>query len=252
MQVQAISQGLLVWRIFLPLFIFIPLSTMQSGHRVVLSNGHICPVLYATLAHAGYFPKEELHRLREFGAMLQGHPHRDFLPALETSSGPLGSGLSQGVGMAIGLKMDDLPNQVYVLASDGEQECGNTWEAAMLAGKHKLENLTLVIDRNNIQIDGMTEEVMPLEPLPDKYRAFGWHVLEINGHDFHEIVNAFETARAIYEKPVCIIAHTIPGRGVSFMEFKYPWHSKSFNKDEATEALRQLRTMGGKVTSEHE
>jgi transketolase len=220
--------------------------------RLILSNGHICPVLYATMAHAGYFPREELKKLRMFGSPLQGHPHRDFLPALETSSGPLGLGLSQGVGMALGFKMDGADNQVYVLASDGEQECGLTWEAAMLAGKNKLSNLTLLIDRNNIQISGMTEEVMPLEPLGDKYRAFGWHVLEINGHDFYAIVNAYEEARAIYEKPVCIIAHTIPGRGVSFMEFKYPWHSKSFSKDEAKNALDQLRTLSGKIASEHQ
>ena len=224
----------------------------EGRDRVILSNGHICPVLYASMAHAGYFPVEAMKKLRQFGAFLQGHPHREFLPSLETSSGPLGSGLSQGVGMALGLRIDDKSNEVYVLASDGEQECGQTWEAAMLAGKEKLANLTLVIDRNNIQIDGMTEEVMPLEPLGDKYRAFGWHVIDINGHDFHDIVNGFETARAVTEKPVCIIAHTIPGKGVSFMEFKYPWHSKTFTPDEAKRTLDELRTLGGKIASEHQ
>mgnify|MGYP001579147545 FL=1 len=220
--------------------------------RLILSNGHICPVQYATMAHAGYFPVEELKTLRKFGTRLQGHPHRQALPGIETTSGPLGSGLSQAVGMAIGLKMDEKTNQVFALLSDGEQECGQTWEAAMLAGKLKLDNITAIIDRNNIQIDGMTEDIMPLEPLKEKYEAFNWHVLEINGHDFHEIVNAVETARAIFEKPVVIIAHTIAGKGVDFMEFKYPWHSKVFKPEEAKEALRQLRTLQGKIQSEHQ
>lgn len=220
--------------------------------QLVLSNGHICPVQYAALAHAGYFPLAEFKTLRKFGSRLQGHPHRGSLPGVETTSGPLGSGLSQAVGMAIGFKIDEKKNQVYCLMSDGEQECGQTWEAAMLAGKLKLDNLTAIIDRNNIQIDGMTEDIMPLEPLRAKYEAFNWHVLEINGHDFQDINNAVETARAIYEKPVVIIAHTIPGKGVDFMEFKFPWHSKAFKPEEAKEALRELRTLGGKIRSEHE
>ncbi|MEK7560003.1 MAG: transketolase [Patescibacteria group bacterium] len=232
---------------------------LPERDRLILSNGHICPVQYAAMAHAGYFPVEELKTLRKFGTRLQGHPHRSALPGIETTSGPLGSGLSQAVGMAIGLKMDAAKNQalpagrqVYCLMSDGEQECGQTWEAAMLAGKLKLDNLTGIIDRNNIQIDGMTEDIMPLEPLKAKYEAFNWHVLEINGHDFHEIVNAVETAHAIYEKPVVIIAHTIAGKGVDFMEFQYPWHSKAFKPEEAKEALSQLRTLQGKIKSEHE
>ncbi|MDP3785170.1 MAG: transketolase [bacterium] len=229
--------------------------------RLVLSNGHICPVQYATLAHAGYFPVEELKTLRKFGTRLQGHPHRGALPGIETTSGPLGSGLSQAVGMAIGLKMDAKPNQVYCLMSDGEQEAGNTWEAAMLAGKLKLDNLTALIDRNNIQIDGMTEDIMPLEPLRAKYEAFNWHVLEINGHDFEEIANAFETARAIYEKPAVIIAHTIPGKGVPEIEFDYKWHGVPpgsgpedivKKQDQAKVFLERLRTLGGKIKSEHE
>jgi len=220
--------------------------------RLVLSNGHICPVQYAALAHAGYFPVEELKTLRKFGTRLQGHPHRGSLPGIETTSGPLGSGLSQAVGMAIGLKMDKRPNQVVALLSDAEHQAGQLWEAATLAGKLRLDNLTAIIDRNNIQIDGMTEDVMPLEPLGEKYEAFRWHVLEINGHDFEEIHNAFETARAIYEKPVVIIAHTIAGKGVDFMEFKYEWHSKVFKPEEAKEALSQLRTLGGKIQSEHQ
>lgn len=220
--------------------------------RVVLSNGHICPVLYSAMARSGYFPAEELKTLRKLGTRLQGHPHRASLPGLETTSGPLGSGLSQAVGMAIAAKMDKKKINVYALLSDGEQEAGQTWEAAMLAGKLKLDNLTAVIDRNNIQIDGMTEDIMPLEPLRQKYEAFNWHVIEINGHNFEEIVNAFETAKAVYEKPVLIMAYTIPGKGVDFMEFSYPWHSKTFTAEEVKSSLHQLRTLGGKIKSEHE
>lgn len=224
----------------------------EERDRVVLSNGHICPVLYAAMAHAGYFPVEELKTLRKFGTRLQGHPHRTVLPGIESTSGPLGSGLSQSVGMAIGFKMDSKPNQVYCLMSDAEQQTGNIWEAAMLAGKLRLDNLTGIIDRNNIQIDGMTEDIMPLEPLREKYEAFNWHVLEINGHDFHEIINAFETARGIYEKPVLIIARTVPGKGIPEIEFDYRWHGKSPKPDEAKKFLAELRTLGGKVRSEHE
>lgn len=224
----------------------------ENRDRLVLSNGHICPVQYAALARAGYFPVEELKTLRKFGTRLQGHPHRGALPGLETTSGPLGSGLSQAVGMAIAAKMDKKKNNIYCLMSDGEQECGQTWEAAMLGGKLKLDNLTGLIDRNNIQIDGMTEDIMPLESLRAKYEAFNWHVIEINGHSFEEIVNGFETAQAVYEKPVLIIAHVIAGKGVDFMEFSYPWHSKTFKPEEAQESLNQLRTLGGKIKSEHQ
>lgn len=227
--------------------------------RLVLSNGHICPVRYAAMARAGYFPLEELKTLRKLGTRLQGHPHRIALPGVETTSGPLGSGLSQAVGMAIAAKMDGSTSSpqakkfnIYCLMSDAEQQAGQTWEAVMLAGKLKLDNLTALIDRNNIQIDGMTEDIMPLEPIRQKYEAFNWHVLEINGHNFEEIVNAYETAHAIYEKPVLIIAHTIAGKGIDFMEFSYPWHSKTFKPEEVTESLRQLRTLGGKITSEHQ
>src|SRR5690348_3140514 len=171
----------------------------EDRDRLVLSNGHICPVLYATMAHAGYFPIEELKTLRKFGSRLQGHPHREFLPALETSSGPLGEGLSQAVGMAIADRMDRASSsrRIYCLMSDGELEEGQTWEAAMLAGKHALHNLVGLIDRNNIQIDGFTEKVMPLEPLADKWRAWNWHVLEIDGHNIEAIADAFEAAKSI-------------------------------------------------------
>ena len=224
----------------------------EERDRLVLSNGHICPVRYAVMARAGYFPVEELKTLRKFGTRLQGHPHRTALPGVETTSGPLGSGLSQAVGMAIASKMDKKKFNIYCLMSDGEQEAGQTWEAAMLAGKLKLDNLTALIDRNNIQIDGMTENIMPLEPLRAKYETFNWHVLEINGHNFEEIVNAFETAQGIYEKPVLIIAHTIPGKGVSEIGFDYKWHGIPPKPEEAKKFLAELRTLGGKIRSEHE
>ena len=240
----------------------------EERDRLVLSNGHICPVLYATLAHAGYFPIEECLTLRKFGTRLQGHPERGRLPGLETTSGPLGEGLSQAAGMAYAFRMkvvtdtrcsssDDehlvsvTGRRVYCLMSDGEQQEGNTWEAAMFAGKNKLHNLTAVIDRNNIQIDGMTEDVMPLEPLADKYRAFNWHVLEVNGNDISAFIAAVEEAKAIYEKPTLIIAHTIPGRGVPEIEFDYHWHGKPPTKEEGGRFLKEIRTMGGSVLGEY-
>ena len=192
--------------------------------RVVLSNGHICPVLYATLARAGYFPVEELQTLRQLGTRLQGHPHRKSLPGLETTSGPLGSGLSQAIGFALAAKLDKKKYKTYCLMSDGEHQEGNVWEAVMFAGKRKLNNVIAILDRNNIQIDGDTEDIMPLEPLRKKYEAFNWHVVEINGHDFYQIIGAIAEAHAIYERPTMIIAHTIPGKGVSYMENNYRWH----------------------------
>jgi transketolase len=220
--------------------------------RLILSNGHICPVLYATMAHAGYFPIAELKTLRKFGSRLQGHPHRQFLPALETSSGPLGEGLSQAVGMAIADKMDGVRNgrHIYCLMSDGELEEGESWEAAMLAGKQALHNLVALIDRNNIQIDGFTEDIMPLEPLADKWRAWNWHVIEINGHDVREIAAAFDEAKSIYEKPTMIIAHTVAGKGVKEFERDYHWHGKPPDRDQAAMALRELRSLGGRIESE--
>lgn len=223
--------------------------------RLVLSNGHICPVLYATLANAGYFPVEELMTLRKLGTRLQGHPHRKSLPGLETTSGPLGSGLSQAIGLALALRLDkNKTSRVYCLTSDGEHQEGNLWEAAMFAGKQgsKLNNLTAIMDRNNIQIDGYTESVMPLEPLRQKYESFGWHVIDVNGHDIPEFVSAVNEAKAIYEKPTMIIAHTIPGKGVSFMENDYTWHGKPPSAEEAKRALHELRTLEGQIKSEHE
>lgn len=223
--------------------------------RLVLSNGHICPVLYTTMAYAGYFPVKELQTLRKFGSRLQGHPHRDFLPMLETSSGPLGCGLSQAVGMALAERIDNgvsSDKYVYALLSDGEHDCGLTWEAAMLGGKNKLRNLIAIVDRNNIQIDGFTEDIMPLEPLRAKWESFNWHVQEIDGHNFKEIVDAVNQAKAIFEKPSVIIAHTIPGKGVPAFERKFEWHGKTPNKEEAAMALNALRTLDGKIKSEHE
>ena len=224
----------------------------EDRDRLVLSNGHICPVLYATLAHAGYFPVSELKTLRKLGTRLQGHPHRSALPGLETTSGPLGSGLSQVCGMALAGLMDKKKWWVYCLTSDGEHDAGNTWEAIMFAGKNKLNNLTVIIDRNNIQIDGFTENIMPLEPLKQKYEAFGWHVLEIDGHNFEEIIDSCNKAKTIYNQPVCIIAHTIPGKGVDFMEKDYKWHGMPPDEKQAKQALHELRTLQGKIRSEHE
>lgn len=220
--------------------------------RFVLSCGHICPVLYAALAHRGYFPRSELMTLRQYGTRLSGHPHNLSLPGIETSSGPLAQGLSQAVGMALAARMDDKKWRTYAVLSDGEHNEGQLWEAIMFAGKNKLNNLTTIVDRNNIQIDGFTEDVMPLEPLPDKYRSFGWYVLEIDGHNFNEIIAALRHARAVFEKPTVIIAHTVPGKGVDFMENDYHWHGKPPKADEAKIALRELRTLRGKIIGEHE
>lgn len=226
----------------------------ESRDRFVLSNGHICPVLYASMAHRGFFPVEELKTLRKFNSRLQGHPHREWLEGLETSSGPLASGLSQAVGMALAEKMDvglGTQKRIYCAMSDGELESGQCWEAAMLAGKNKLSNLVAVIDRNNIQIDGFTEDIMPLEPLSDKWRAWNWHVIEIDGHNMEEISDAFETAKTIYEKPTVIIAHTIPGKGVKEFEKDYRWHGKPPQPKEAEMAIKELRSLGGKITGHH-
>ena len=226
--------------------------------RLVLSNGHICPVLYATMAHAGYFPLEELKTLRKFGSRLQGHPHREYLPYLETSSGPLGLGLSQAVGMALADRIDkkDRDRFIYCFMSDGELDEGNSWEGAMLAGKNELRNLIVVVDRNNIQIDGFTEKIMPLEPLADKWRAFNWHVIEIGGHDFITLNAAVTEAQSVYEKPTVIISHNIPDKGVHEFERDFRWHGYDPNSKDAkkdyTEALNELRTLGGKIKSEHE
>lgn len=220
--------------------------------RLFLSNGHICPIRYAAMAHAGYFPLEELKTLRKFGSRLQGHPERERLPGLEATSGPLGSGLGQAAGYAYAARLDQKKFRTYCVMSDGEHDEGVLWESAMFAGKYKLSNLTGIIDRNNIQIDGMTETVMPLEPLRAKWEAFNWHVLEVDGHNLEEFVDAVEQAKAIYEKPTVIIAHTIPGKGVPEIEFDYRWHGVPPNAEQAQRFLAQLRTLQGAVQSEHQ
>ena len=208
--------------------------------RLLLSCGHIAPVRYSAMAYAGYFPIDELQTLRHFRTRLQGHPERVSLPGLETTSGPLGEGLAQGTGMALAAKLDAKDWRVYVVTSDAEHQCGLHWEAMMTAAKFKLDNLTCVIDRNFIQIDGSTEDVMPLEPLADKYRAFNWEVFECDGNDVGAVVDTIERAKDVRGKPQVVIAHTVPGKGVSYMEGDYLWHGKPPKRDEAEEALREL------------
>ncbi len=207
---------------------------------VVLSNGHICPVLYAAMAHRGFFQKQELMNFRKIDSRLQGHPHRQSLPGLETSSGPLGCGLSQAVGMALALKMDKKKNRVFCITSDGEHDEGNTWEGVMLAAKYRLDNLINIVDRNFIQIDGPTEQIMPLGSLKEKYHDFGWNVIETDGNDMEKVVQAIEKALTLKEKPAVIIAKTIPGKGASFMENNYRWHGKAPDNKEAGTALKEL------------
>ncbi|MAF13709.1 MAG: transketolase [Parcubacteria group bacterium] len=220
--------------------------------RLILSAGHLAPIRYVAMAYAGYFPKKELMTLRKLGTRLQGHPERLALPGAETTSGPLGDGIGQACGIALAALMDKKKFRVYCLMSDAEQQAGIVWESAMFAAKNNLNNITAIIDRNNIQIGGMTEKVMPIEPLRRKYQAFGWHVLEVDGHNIEAIVDATEAAKAIYEKPTLIIAHTIPGKGLKEMEFDYKWHGKPPKKDEAENFLKELRTLEGKIKSEHE
>jgi transketolase len=220
---------------------------------LLLSNGHCTPVRYAAMANAGYFEKHELMTLRQFGSRLQGHPERLKLPGLENTSGPLGCGLSQACGMALGMQMNkDTHRWVYVVMGDGEINEGNVWEAAMLAPKYNLHNIIGIIDRNNIQIDGPTEAVMPLEDLAAKWESFGWQVIEIDGNNIEAVVDAAAMARANTAKPTMIIAHTVPGKGVNFMEYDFHYHGYLLNPDDAKKALHELRTLGGKIRSEHE
>lgn len=217
-----------------------------------LSNGHTVPVQYAAMAEAGFFDKEELLTLRQTGSRLQGHPERERLPGIESTSGPLGSGLSQAAGYAYALQhIDNVKHRfVYVVMGDGDLNEGNIWEAAMFAGKYKLSQLIGIIDRNNIQIDGNTEDVMPLEDLKGKWESFGWHVLEVDGHNIENIIDAASQGRAITNRPTMIIAHTIPGKGVDFMEYDYKWHGMPPNAEQARDALKKLRTLDGKITHE--
>jgi transketolase len=251
--------------IFSALYFFIlrhrPLEPFwEDRDRLILSNGHIAPVLYSAMAHYGYFPVEELKTLRKFKSRLQGHPHREYLPGVETSSGPLGSGLSQAVGMCLADKIPHLASPkigevqnkfFYCLMGDGELNEGQNWEAIMLAGKEKLGNIICIIDRNNIQIDGFTEDIMPLEPLDKKFEAFNFDVQVINGNNIEEIYNAIEKAKAVFNRPSVIIARTIPGKGVPEFEKDFHWHGKAPNKDEAKIALDRLRNLGGNIEGHH-
>ncbi len=220
--------------------------------RLCLSCGHVAPIRYTAMIHAGYLPKSHLKTLRKFGSLLQGHPGYNEWPALEHSSGPLGQGLSVAIGMAVAAKMNKERHWIYCLTSDGEMQEGQIWEAAMFAGKNRLNNLVAYMDRNNIQIDGMTEDIMPLEPLKKKWEAFGWHVIDVDGHNIEQIIDATNTAKAIIEKPTMIIMHTIPGKGVEFMEYDYTWHGKPPTEEQAREALHDIRTLKGKIVGEHE
>ncbi|HEV2339787.1 MAG TPA: transketolase [Patescibacteria group bacterium] len=230
--------------------------------RLILSNGHICPVRYAAMAMAGYFPLEELQTLRKINSRLQGHPHRSVLPGLETTSGPLGEGLSQAIGMALAARLDNKKHTIFCITSDGEHQEGNTWEAIMLAGKLKLDNLINVIDYNNIQIDGFVTDVMPEEPMKAKYEAFNWEVLEVDGNNIRAFIETIEEAKAVHAKPTIVICHTIPGKGVDFMENNPYWHGSPPDLqdvkgappkgEQAKKALAELRTLQGKIESEHE
>ena len=205
-----------------------------------LSNGHICPIWYAALAHAGYFPRSELLTFRKINSRLQGHPHRGELPGVENSGGPLSQGISIAVGAAIAAKMDKLSRTIYVGMSDGECEEGQTWEAFMMAGNRKLDNLIAVQDRNNIQIDGFTSDIMSIEPFEQKMQSFNWNTIVIDGNNMAEVLKAFGEAKRTKGRPTMIIAKTIPGKGVSFMENDYKWHGKPPKHEEAEKALKEL------------
>ncbi len=216
---------------------------LPSRDRLILSHGHVCPALYSVLSRSGYFPLVKLKTIRKLGSKLQGHPHNLSLDGIETSSGPLGQGISQAVGMALAAKMDNRKHHIFCITSDGEHNEGQLWEALMSAGKYRLNNLINIIDRNNIQIDGYTKKIMPLEKLKEKYLSFNWKVLEVDGHDIPKIISVLNKAKKVKNKPVAIITHTIPGKGVKFMENKYHWHGKSPNTVETQKALQQLREL---------
>ncbi len=220
---------------------------MEDRDRLILSNGHIAPVRYATMALSGYFPYEEINTLRKFGSRLQGHPERKSLPGLETTSGPLGEGLSQAIGITLGARMDNKDFRTYCIVSDGEHQCGIFWEAVMFAGKEKLANLTVVVDRNEIQISGNTEDVMPIEPLREKYESFGWNVIFADGNNVEMFCEAVEGASNVKDKPTVIIANTVPGKGVKEIEGKYEWHGKVPTQEEAKKWIAELESEQEKI-----
>lgn len=208
--------------------------------RFVLSKGHGTPVLYATLAERGFFPKEELDNFRKIDSMLQGHPDMKDTPGVDMTTGSLGQGLAAANGMALAGKLDNKDYRVYAIIGDGECQEGMIWEAAMLAAHYKLDNLTVFLDHNGLQIDGKTVDIMNIEPIDEKFKAFGWHVIKINGHSFDEIFNAIEEAKNTKGNPTMIIANTIKGKGVSFMEDQVGWHGKAPSEEEAAKALEEL------------
>lgn len=220
--------------------------------RLVVSNGHVCPILYAALARKGFFQKDKLSTLRKLGSPMQGHPLFGTLPGIENSSGSLGQGLAQAIGMALAGKILDKKYRVYCITGDGELQEGEIWESAMFAPNKNLNNLTWIIDRNNIQIDGFTEDIMPLEKLREKLESFNWFVIEIDGHNIEEIISSCRMAQSVGQRPTAIIAHTIPGRGVEFMEYKFEWHGKVPSKTEANKAFKMLATLKGKINSEYD
>lgn len=219
--------------------------------RFVLSKGHAVPALYAILARKGFIEKKELSTLRKTGSRLQGHPDRVRMPIVEASTGSLGQGLSVALGLALGAQLDQSPSRVYCLMGDGEIQEGQVWEAAMAAPKFGVSNLCAIIDANNGQIDGPVSQVMPIEPLADKWSAFGWHVLEIDGHDCEQILNAYSEARKQQKqgskKPTLIIARTVKGKGVSFMEHQIGWHGVAPKAEEGTRAIEEIRKNGGQA-----
>lgn len=215
-------------------------SGWDMRDRFFLSKGHACPVLYSVLARAGYFPAEELGTLRKLGSNLQGHPNMHKLNGLESSSGSLGQALSIANGAALAAKMDKKDIRVYCLMGDGELDEGQVWEAAMTAAQHKLNNVCAIVDFNKLQLDGSLESIKNLEPLTDKWKAFNWNVIEIDGHDMEQVLAAYDQAAACTDKPSVIVAHTVKGKGVSFMENKAEWHGKAPNKEELELALEEI------------
>jgi transketolase len=225
-----------------------PQNLSENRDHFILSKGHAVPALYAVLAKIGFIPREELKTLRRTGSRLQGHPDRIRLPIVEASTGSLGQGLSVAQGMALGLRADSRPSRVFCMLGDGEIQEGQVWEAALSAPKYHLSNLCAILDNNNGQIDGPVSQIMPLEPIEDKWRAFGWHVIEIDGHNFDQILNAYHQFRQLHEngarKPVFILARTVKGKGVSFMEDKISWHGVAPTAEEAEKAKNEIRQSG--------
>jgi len=216
---------------------------LPDRDRFILSKGHAAPVLYAVMAEAGYeqTPLDKLNTLRQLGSVYQGHPDMRYIPALEASTGSLGEGLSLALGMGLGARMDGRKSRTYAMLGDGEIQEGQIWEAAMAGAFHKLDNVVAIVDNNRIQLDGFVKDIMAIDPLADKWRAFGWHTIEIDGHDLHAIQAAFDEAEATKGKPTCLVAHTIKGKGVSFMENNPKFHGTAPTADEVKLALQELQ-----------